>query len=621
MNRIQQYEAIDLSSIEDMKSYTVNENGESSTSLKGLSRLNFFIGPNNSGKSRFMRALVRAKKYRYRATHFDLSKLRQIATDLQSAVKTCFPQGVLAIGSIDPNLLAEFLSIDWLEFQGAEQKPLKILARFRGIVTMFVEENSTRSVRHTANYANSPQIIASSLKQINNFSQKALSELDEFVEEIGQEERVYIPILRGLRPVAENGSDVYKDRTLKDYDLRDSCLVFTGLDLYNTVRDHLLGERKKRKLIDDYQKFLSKEFFDNQAIELIPRHEGDVLHIKIGNDDELPLYKLGDGIQSLIILTFIPFIADSRNIFFIEEPDIYLHPGMQRKLVEIISAHPKFAKHQFFLTTHSNHLLDLTMDYLEISIFLFKKNNETFFISPVGIGSRHILHEIGARSSSVFLTNASIWVEGITDRLYIREFLIKYMKDNEFELPLREDTHFSIIELGGGNLVHFNFDELADDITDKINTIKVCSNSFVILDGDNGNKSKRVSGLKAILQENIYLLEGKEIENVIPESLLLESINRLLRSSSKFKDKRLAKQDIVASEYQGKDVGVGRYLDEKLGIAYFSSDSGTVKSRLKILLCNTVREIIVENEIEWSLSHDAEELCRKLAGFIQKENS
>jgi hypothetical protein len=128
----------------------------------------------------------------------------------------------------------------------------------------------------------------------------------------------YIPSLRGLRPTAGD-SDTYSARTLLDYQLPAEN-IFTGLDMFVRVRKMLLGDLQARKQIAEYEKFLSYNFFHEQQISLIPReHErNDVLYVKIGQESERPIYSLGDGIQSVIILTFLPYTVG--GMFTLKSP-------------------------------------------------------------------------------------------------------------------------------------------------------------------------------------------------------------------------------------------------------------------------------------------------------------
>jgi hypothetical protein len=130
------------------------------------------------------------------------------------------------------------------------------------------------------------------------------------------------------------------------------------------------------------------------------------------------------------------------------------------------------------------------------------------------------------RNSSVFLSNCIIWVEWISDRLYIKKFLELFYesnKDNESFKKYEEDKHFSILEYGGWNITHFNFDDWDSD-EDTMNIEAIQKNNFMIADNDwNWNwtsfdltnaKWERLEKLEKIFEENIFY-KHREIENIL----------------------------------------------------------------------------------------------------------
>ncbi|MCP5768268.1 ATP-binding protein, partial [Klebsiella pneumoniae] len=66
----------------------------------------------------------------------------------------------------------------------------------------------------------------------------------------------------------------------------------------------------------------------------------DVVNIKIGEDKQRPIYELGDGLQQAIILTYETYMKEydedgnkQTYAFFIEEPELHMHAGMVRQLM------------------------------------------------------------------------------------------------------------------------------------------------------------------------------------------------------------------------------------------------------------------------------------------------
>lgn len=102
--------------------------------------------------------------------------------------------------------------------------------------------------------------------------------------------------------------------------------------------------------------------------------------VKIGQEEERPIYGLGDGIQSIILITLPLFLyldkskeVNTTILVFIEEPEVGLHPELQRKLLKTLLS-PIFENYQFFVTTHSNHFIDRIFESEDISIYSFDKH-------------------------------------------------------------------------------------------------------------------------------------------------------------------------------------------------------------------------------------------------------
>lgn len=408
-------------------------------------------------------------------------------------------------------------------------------------------------------------------------------------------------------------------------------IVFTGLELYQTLKEKLLGEPEDRDLVKKFENFLSEKFFNSKPVTLIPKEKGDdprVVNIKIGNEQQFPIYQLGDGLQNLIICTFNIFTEKDRCLFFIEEPDMLMHPSLQRSFLEILS---EFDQHQYFITSHSNHFLDMTLDFANISVFHFSKieaEKPSFQVKVASAQDRRILMDLGVQNSSVFLSNATIWVEGITDRLYLRAYMKKYIEElensddekNKNEAKklknFREDYHYSFVEYQGSNLTHWSFDPDEEDI-EKIKSSYVCANSFLIADGDVATKGDRVDIYTKMLGEkNFLILPVKEIENLMP----LEVLQKLVEK--KFKKYNVNSNAIKYKGYTKKNVQIGKYLDSLLslekGKTVFAEKSGTIKS--KVEFCKKAIEIMEDPDFSWKLTEKLQDICHRVFKHIKENN-
>ncbi|OPA24173.1 hypothetical protein BHL47_25795, partial [Bacillus cereus] len=439
--------------------------------------------------------------------------------------------------------------------------------------------------------------------------------------------KVYIPTLRGLR-ILENKDDYYLRRTKADYfGDKEQIDIFTGLSLYEEVKNLLLGNFEDREKVADFQEFLGRIFFDGQRVTLVPRIGSEVLFVKIGEEKEYPIHKLGDGIQSIIIITFPLFKYRDKNLLmFIEEPELFLHPGLQRKLLEAM-VNVSNSPVQYFITTHSNHFLDLTLDIDQISIYSFNKkleNSQTkekgakFIVENVSNEKNNVLEMLGVRNSSVFLSNCTIWVEGITDRYYLRHFLKIYINSMDKGFEIKEDFHYSFVEYSGNNITHWSFlDEEGSDVEStysSINVDRLCSRMFLITDKDGEKKLSRQEKLRKKLKDQFYCLKCKEIENILSRQVLLKVIadyEKVEVNNLKFKE------EFTEKSYQNKYLG--KFIDNKLSIksrrGAFGSKSGTISDKLSF--CKKALSNIKSIE---DLSCEAKDLCEKIYQFIKENN-
>lgn len=609
-------------SIEDKAFDSYKVESEETNLIENLSKINIFVGTNNSGKSRMLRALFIQKSITFLPAKIGIDDviegleiLKEQITDVYNS-KNIKGYGGLDLESISKVSLPNYMvsSVDYLKDVNELKKKIN---NFQGNQTI------SQSGMYT-NIAFNHEEFQSSLKEI-------AKEYQEKIDMLGTDsnikfKKIYIPTLRGLRGF-ETNENYYLSRTQKDYFSGDSDVeIFTGLDLYEEVKKLLLGNLSQREKISDFQKFIGESFFDGEKVALIPNIDSDVLYVKIGTEKEYPIYNLGDGIQSLIILTFPLFKYSGENLLlFMEEPELYLHPGMQRKFLEIIS-NDKFNNYQYFLTTHSNHFLDMTLDMDKISIYSFNKEldsedtqerNAQFSIENVSNENTSILKLLGVRNSAVFLSNCTIWVEGITDRYYIRHFLKLYQEHQEGLKKYREDVHYSFIEYSGNNITHWSFlddQETGEETFKSIDESKVCSTLFLITDKDGKQKQGRQQRLQDVLGERYYCLECREIENIISLDVLK---NVIAKYENELPEDVGYNSDFSMEDYA--DVPIGSFIESvlinKKRRGSYSSASGTISN--KVDFC---KKAINEMKSYDDLSEEAKVLVEKLYKFIDSNN-
>ena len=123
---------------------------------------------------------------------------------------------------------------------------------------------------------------------------------------------------------------------------------------------------------------------------------------------------------------------------------------------------------------------------------------------------------LGVSNSSVFLANCSIWVEGISDRNYLKAFLKAYCRDTEKKNYPKEDIDFAFIEYAGSNIDHYNFNK--EELKEKINAFAINNKIFLISDYDGEYRNEKHRFYYSYKHENFSYKTTKpykEIENLL----------------------------------------------------------------------------------------------------------
>lgn len=391
--------------------------------------------------------------------------------------------------------------------------------------------------------------------------------------------------------------------------------IFTAESIYDEITNKLLSEEVNRRFVKEFEEFISKNFYDGIDFSITPNKERQYLAIKIGRNNDRALYNLGEGIKQLIVLFYkIYERKDEETIFLIEEPEINLHPGFQRKFMEIITK--DFPKHQFFITTHSNHIIDLYNEADDISIYKFKnfnKEKSKFYMERVLPKDVSILDEIGAKNSSVFMSNCTIWIEGISDKIYLSKYLELYFKEQEKTDKYKEDIHYSFVEYGGNNINHWSF--IDDDNIATINSSAITHNIFLICDNDNNTKQKRKSRLKEIFGDNLYVLKSREIENLISKKVLedtLKADNKL----EKLEYNKYKTRGYTEAMYAKPDKKMAEFIDDTFILPKkYSGEGKSLKNKVRFA------SMAINNMKKYDdLSEEAKELTEKIVEFIVTSN-
>ena len=412
--------------------------------------------------------------------------------------------------------------------------------------------------------------------------------------------------------VYTQNSNSQKNTRFREHD------IITGYSLYKEIKDKLLGSNEDRKEVHCFQEFISEKFFNNQGVTIIPKESINQVTIKIGENPVLSISQIGDGLQQLILMLFpIYFNKDNFMDVFIEEPELYMHPDLIRRFVKVLME--MFPNHRYFITTHSATFLDL-LSKTDSTIFTFTQNDKLEIeVSKTEASDIGIMNELGMKPSTMFLSNCSIWLEGISDLRYINKYLKLY--SNKYQFHFEENIHYSFAFYGGSNYKHFNFsDGLIIEGLAKFSTTGLSKNILVISDSDYANNkvSKKVCELSKELGSNFYNIEGNTIESTLSPLQLSELLNRIKKIKSEI--------NISDGRKTPKNKPIGKSIEKILKdhnceqkVIDNISKKGVLDNYYKMKFSIDLDELTSMRNYD-ELSPSAKNLTKKIVDFITSNN-
>lgn len=223
----------------------------------------------------------------------------------------------------------------------------------------------------------------------------------------------------------------------------------------------------------------------------------------VATNIETDILSCGTGYQSMVILSILETYVEiskskSRYILLIEEPEVYLHPHLQRKMIDTLVNIAK--SNQVIFTSHS----PITVSKLsQKQLRLVTKENGEAKIDNIEIKS--VIDELGIKSDDILTYKGIIFVEGKDDKA-IFETLIE-----KIESGLKEKIN--IIPTGScENLKFYANAEIL--INSKFNIP-----TLIIRDSDCKNVEIRRDELIKHIIENMRIDINDEIREKIQKSV------------------------------------------------------------------------------------------------------
>lgn len=272
----------------------------------------------------------------------------------------------------------------------------------------------------------------------------------------------------------------------------------------------------------------------------------------VNENGKIPISNSGSGLRT-ILLVLIKLFLETRErenyvlenslkntVFIFEELENNLHPAIQRNLFEFLYQWAKENNSQIFLTTHSTVPINMFSGRDNVTLTHIKKENNRIITNSAlsFIENEDILMNLGVRASDILQSNAVIWVEGPSDRIYINKWIELYSAGT-----LKENIHYQILFYGGKLLSHLT--GRVDESNELIQLFRANLHSIIVIDSDKTNSNKRINKTKQRIKNEfmqnqaiVWITQGKEIENYLSRNIFKKvyKVNKQIGQYEKIDD-------------------------------------------------------------------------------------
>lgn len=540
--------------------------------LRGLKRVNVIIGKNNSGKSSLIDVI---------GASYDANYNKSIGDSVGDIIAE-----VSVTKQMISNLFSRYQRIEKWSLQSytnaAENHAIcfSLYAKNgspRSTFSVDFDDGSDEVISELKGYW-SAQNFGGIVSAVNNYCFRRMRAERDIIPESASNEK-------GLAENGEGASNLIRKVMLESsYDEQ-------------IIENKLLSELNSIMYPDsifDAIRILQTDKSDGGIWEIFLQEKGNI---------RIPLSKMGSGLKTiiLILLNLLVFprvlmkidptyYSRKKFVFAFEEIENNLHPALQRRIFEYLYNYAEKNDVTLFITTHSHVAINCFFSKEHASIYHIEKNNGIAEVKRIEtyLDKVKILSDLDVRASDLLQSNGIIWVEGPSDRIYIKRWFDLFT-DNRFV----EGQHFQFMYYGGRNLANFS----ADEQTKLVSILTTNRNAVIVIDSDKRSRNSSINDTKKRIRDEFNRLDmfcwvtsGKEIENYIP----VEAIKKLVGKST-------LKQ---CSQFELFPDYIKRY--------YSGFDSK------KVQFANSVTQFMEEDDCRRIM--DVHKCIRKMYGFIEKWN-
>ena len=516
-----------MSRLKSLKIKNYKHIGDSYIGFDKLENLNILVGQNNIGKSTLLQSIEMLISE-------DVTN-RELSTDTmlefgfcptETEIKNAFRENTSG-GEIGINHFtfgAKYIN----EYISFEYQPIRAIGKEQIVLS---------------NLPGIPQTQITSYKRIDNFYFLANNYLNNNIRRL---KLIKLSADRNLVPEIQNSNRIVSEDGTGATNLLRQYLNVANLPNEVVENDILNALNQIMKPENHFERIMCQEIETTDGAN-------SKWEVQLVNENgKIPISNSGSGLRT-ILLVLIKLFLETREttsynfeplltntVFIFEELENNLHPAIQRNLFEFLYQWAKENNSQIFLTTHSTVPINMFSGRDNVTLTHIKKeNNQIITNSALSfIENEYILMSLGVRASDILQSNAVIWVEGPSDRIYINKWIELYSKGT-----LKENIHYQILFYGGRLLSHLT--GKVDESNELIQLFRANLHSIIVIDSDKTDSKKRINQTKLRIKKEfmqnqaiVWITQGKEIENYLSRNIFnkVYKVNKQIGQYEKIDD-------------------------------------------------------------------------------------
>jgi len=223
----------------------------------------------------------------------------------------------------------------------------------------------------------------------------------------------------------------------------------------------------------------------------------------------------GTGLKHFLDVLLKTTVSGAQ-VVLLDEPELGLHPDLQRRFVEYLARLARDKQLQFFLATHSQVLLNYADSITYYRVLNTQGARTLVRVEPDAVST--LLSDLGLRPSDVLNQDLCLLVEGATDVVFF-EHVIRVLYKDEFQR-----IAVGILQYGGAAA-----EGIISGVIDVSNIVPAQKYTYWVRDRDappgehpSSNSTKFCNALRS-KGLDCHIWDRREIEYYLPEEVVISA--------------------------------------------------------------------------------------------------